>query len=122
MRRRTLRDPDALTRPPARPPQRANEAPNPHTNLLALTPDSADAVAVIGHARDLGMCAAGKRDGSACGAWCDKRVADVCEYHVQRAVQGKRASRPEFSVGCASRCLYYVRAPRADGERAGRAG
>lgn len=68
-------------------------------NILALTPESAASVAIIGTARDLGMCGVVKRDGKPCGSWFDKRVSDVCEYHVQHAVQRCRAGRPEFSAG-----------------------
>jgi hypothetical protein len=45
------------------------------------------------------MCGVVKRDGKPCGSWFDKRVSDVCEYHVQHAVQRCRAGRPEFSAG-----------------------
>ncbi|TFY74897.1 hypothetical protein EWM64_g9115 [Hericium alpestre] len=76
---------------PGKPPASAAAA--------ALTPESAASVAVIGHARDLGMCSAVQRDGKKCGGWCDKRVADVCDYHIQRAVERRRSSRAEFSVG-----------------------
>ena len=68
-------------------------------NILALTPESADSVAIIGTARDLGMCGVVRRDGKPCGSWFDKRISDVCEYHVQHAVQRCRAGRPEFSAG-----------------------
>jgi minichromosome maintenance protein 10 len=68
-------------------------------NVLALTPESAASVAIIGTARDLGMCGVVKRDGKPCGSWFDKRVSDVCEHHVQHAVQRCRAGRPEFSAG-----------------------
>ena len=73
-------------------------------NILALTPESAGSVAIIGTARDLGMCGVVKRDGKPCGSWFDKRVSDVCDYHVQHAVQRCRAARPEFSAGCV---LYF---------------
>ncbi|KAI9450818.1 hypothetical protein BJY52DRAFT_1300845 [Lactarius psammicola] len=68
-------------------------------NVLALTPESAASVAVIGIAQDLGMCGVVKRDGKPCGSWCDKRVSEVCDYHVQHAVERRRAARPEFSTG-----------------------
>ncbi|KAI9508056.1 hypothetical protein F5148DRAFT_1199727 [Russula earlei] len=68
-------------------------------NMLALTPESAGSVAIIGTARDLGMCGVVKRDGKPCGSWCDKRVSEVCEYHVQHALERRRAARPEFSSG-----------------------
>ena len=69
-------------------------------NVLALSPESAASVAVIGTARDLGMCGVVKRDGKPCGSWCDKRISDVCDYHVQYAVERCRAARPEFTAGC----------------------
>jgi len=68
-------------------------------NVLALTPESADTIAVIGRSYDLGMCTVVKRDGNACGNWCDKRVSDICEYHLQNAVQHQRAGRAEFTAG-----------------------
>ncbi|KAI0646031.1 hypothetical protein C8Q79DRAFT_926101, partial [Trametes meyenii] len=54
---------------------------------------------IIGYAQDLGMCRATKRDGTRCTGWCDKRVSDVCDYHIQNAVERKRAARPEFAIG-----------------------
>lgn len=48
--------------------------------MLALTPESAESVAVIGTARDLGMCQVLKRDGKVCGGWVDKRVG--CFYLI----------------------------------------
>jgi minichromosome maintenance protein 10 len=54
---------------------------------------------VIGRSFDLGMCRATRRDGTLCNSWCDKRVGDVCEWHVQNAVESRRAARAEFSVG-----------------------
>jgi minichromosome maintenance protein 10 len=45
------------------------------------------------------MCEVKKRDGKVCGSWCDKRQSEVCEYHIQAAVQHRRAGRAEFSVG-----------------------
>ncbi|KAI0060179.1 hypothetical protein BV25DRAFT_1828294 [Artomyces pyxidatus] len=82
-----------------KPFQRAADTPHPTTNILALTPESAASIVVIGHARDLGMCGVVRRDGKPCGSWCDKRVSDVCDYHVQHAVERRRAGRAEFSTG-----------------------
>ncbi|KDQ55942.1 hypothetical protein JAAARDRAFT_36719 [Jaapia argillacea MUCL 33604] len=82
-----------------KPFQRSNDTPHPVNNILAITPESASSVAVIGYAKDLGMCTVVKRDGKACGSWCDKRVSEVCDYHIQNAVERKRAGRAEFSVG-----------------------
>ncbi|OSX62254.1 hypothetical protein POSPLADRAFT_1142839 [Postia placenta MAD-698-R-SB12] len=82
-----------------KPFQRSADAPHPTDNILAITPDSVNSIAVIGYSQDLGMCKAVKRDGSACGSWCDRRVSDVCDYHIQHAVERKRAGRAEFSTG-----------------------
>ncbi|KIM41854.1 hypothetical protein M413DRAFT_71601 [Hebeloma cylindrosporum] len=82
-----------------KPFQRSNDSPHPVNNILALTPESASSIMVLGRSRDLGMCTVRRQDGKVCGSWCDKRVSDVCDYHVQNAVQRRRAARPEFSVG-----------------------
>ncbi|KAJ3546406.1 hypothetical protein NM688_g5519 [Phlebia brevispora] len=100
-----------------KPFQRSGDTPHPTDNILAITPDSADAIAIIGHSQDLGMCSAIKRDGKRCGAWCDKRVSDVCEYHIQHAVQGKRAGRAEFSAGTSGMTSAAKRKPDYDPAR-----
>ncbi|KAF5376070.1 hypothetical protein D9615_007682 [Tricholomella constricta] len=82
-----------------KPYQRSNDSPHPVTNILAITPESASSIMNVGRARDLGMCSVLKRDNSVCGSWVDKRVSDVCEYHVQHAVERRRAGRAEFSIG-----------------------
>ncbi|KAF9555732.1 hypothetical protein CPC08DRAFT_726184 [Agrocybe pediades] len=82
-----------------KPFQRSNDTPHPVNNTLALTPESASSIIVLGKSRDLGMCTVRKQDGKVCGSWCDKRVSDVCEYHVHNAVKRQRAARPEFSIG-----------------------
>ncbi|KAG6879643.1 hypothetical protein C0992_000278 [Termitomyces sp. T32_za158] len=82
-----------------KPHQRANDSPHPENNILAITPESASSIMNIGRARDLGMCTVLKRDNTVCGSWVDKRVSDVCEYHVQHAVERRRAGRAEFSIG-----------------------
>ncbi|KJA24908.1 hypothetical protein HYPSUDRAFT_161464 [Hypholoma sublateritium FD-334 SS-4] len=82
-----------------KPFQRSADTPHPVDNVLAVTPEAAASIIVVGRARDLGMCQVLKQNGKVCGSWCDKRVSDVCDYHVQSAVQRRRAARPEFSVG-----------------------
>ncbi|CAE6468769.1 unnamed protein product [Rhizoctonia solani] len=82
-----------------KPFQRSTGNPHPRDNALAITPESAESIAVLGYSRDLGSCRAIKRDGNPCGSWCDKRISDVCEYHIQDAIKSKRAARPEFSAG-----------------------
>ncbi|RDB23749.1 DNA replication licensing factor mcm10 [Hypsizygus marmoreus] len=82
-----------------KPYQRSNDSPHPTNNILALTPESASSIMWIGRAQDLGMCSVRRKNDQVCGSWYDKRVADVCEYHVQHAVERRRAARPEFSIG-----------------------
>ncbi|KAF8900474.1 hypothetical protein CPB84DRAFT_1815402 [Gymnopilus junonius] len=82
-----------------KPFQRSSDSPHPVDNVLALTPESAASIVVLGKSRDLGMCSVRKQDGKVCGSWCDKRLSEVCDYHVQHAVQRRRAARPEFSIG-----------------------
>ncbi|TCD60851.1 hypothetical protein EIP91_009400 [Steccherinum ochraceum] len=82
-----------------KPFQRSGDTPHPTDNILAVTPESIDSTVVIGHSKDLGMCKAVKRDGKPCGSWCDKRVSEICEWHIQHTVQAKRAGRAEFSLG-----------------------
>ncbi|KAL1741767.1 hypothetical protein HDZ31DRAFT_84606 [Schizophyllum fasciatum] len=81
-----------------KPFQRAGETPHPRSNVLAVTPENAASIAIIGRARDLGLCNVTKADGKQCLAWFDKRASEVCDYHVQQAVQRSRASRPEFTA------------------------
>ncbi|KAL1687939.1 hypothetical protein GGG16DRAFT_61049 [Schizophyllum commune] len=81
-----------------KPFQKAGDKPHPRSNVLAVTPENAESIAIIGRARDLGLCAVTKADGKQCLAWFDKRVSEVCDYHVQQAVQRSRASRPEFTA------------------------
>ncbi|QRV85370.1 tetracycline resistance protein from transposon [Ceratobasidium sp. AG-Ba] len=84
-----------------KPFQRTMGNPHPRDNALAITPENADSIEILGYSRDLGSCGAVKRDGNACGSWCDKRVSNYCEYHIQNAIQSKRAARPEFTAGTA---------------------
>ncbi|KAI0073172.1 hypothetical protein K474DRAFT_1603813 [Panus rudis PR-1116 ss-1] len=100
-----------------KPFQRSNDAPHPTDNILALTPESIDSTLVIGQSLDLGMCQAIKRDGKVCGSWCDKRVSDVCDWHIQRAVERKRAARPEFTAGTSGLSRTAKRKPEYDPQR-----
>ncbi|KAG8831168.1 hypothetical protein FRC17_003554 [Serendipita sp. 399] len=75
------------------------EKPHPTNNVLGITPISGESILVIGDSKDLGCCAATRRDGKPCGSWCDRRVSAVCDFHLQQAVQSRRAGRAEFSVG-----------------------
>lgn len=75
------------------------EKPHPTTNVLGISPTSATSILVIGKSRDLGHCVATRKDGKPCGSWCDKRIAAVCDFHLQQAVQSRRAGRAEFAIG-----------------------
>ncbi|EJD43063.1 hypothetical protein AURDEDRAFT_168016 [Auricularia subglabra TFB-10046 SS5] len=83
--------------------------PDQANNLLALTPESNESIVVLGYSRDLGLCTARKKDGKACGSWCDKRTSEVCDYHVQQAVQSRRAHRPEFTAGTSGMATFAQR-------------
>ncbi|KAL8291296.1 hypothetical protein RQP46_002274 [Phenoliferia psychrophenolica] len=65
-------------------------------NLLTISPESADAMMVIGRARDLRSCEATRRDtGKPCGDWCDARVSNVCEYHTNLQLKHSSSRRAE---------------------------
>lgn len=83
----------------------------PTTNMLAVTPESAGGIVLVGRARDLGRCNARKKDASLCSSWCDTRVSEVCEWHMQRAVETRRAGRAEFTAGLVfiQSCLHDIR-------------
>ncbi|EKM58109.1 uncharacterized protein PHACADRAFT_88712 [Phanerochaete carnosa HHB-10118-sp] len=100
-----------------KPFQRSGDAPHPTDNILALTPESLQSILVLGHSQDLGMCHVVKRDGKACGSWCDKRISDVCDYHVQHAVQAKRAGRAEFTTGTSGMSAFAKKKPAYDPSR-----
>ncbi|KAG8851230.1 hypothetical protein FRB96_009433 [Tulasnella sp. 330] len=76
-----------------------NSKPHPMSNILGISPNRPDAIHVIGYSKDLGMCSVKTKEGRVCGSWCDKRRAEVCEYHLLSAVKSKRAGRAEFSAG-----------------------
>ncbi|KAG2039070.1 hypothetical protein BDR03DRAFT_991944 [Suillus americanus] len=91
-----------------------NEKPHPTDNILAVTPESAESIAIIGRAQDLGMCKVLKRDGKICGSWTDKRVSDICDWHLTNAVQRQRAGRAEFSAGTSGMTTSSSKKRKAD--------
>ncbi|KAI6126388.1 hypothetical protein EDD16DRAFT_1554654 [Pisolithus croceorrhizus] len=97
-----------------KPYQRSEDSPHPTNNILAVTPESAGSIAIIGRARDLGMCKVTKRDGTICGSWTDKRVSEVCEWHLTNAVQRQRAGRAEFFAGTSGMSDSTVRKRKGD--------
>ncbi|KAI0711612.1 hypothetical protein C8Q76DRAFT_623679 [Earliella scabrosa] len=100
-----------------KPFQRATDKPHPTDNILALTPESDASIAIIGYALDLGTCRAMKRDGTRCTSWCDKRVSDVCDFHIQMAVERRRAARPELAVGTTGMSVSAKKKPAYDPAR-----
>ncbi|CED85280.1 Protein required for S-phase initiation or completion [Phaffia rhodozyma] len=88
----------AILNPKILRPLKNSQSPHPMTNALAINPLSAESVIEIGQARDLGRCASLKIDGERCLNWVDKRVGEVCEYHVHAAMKRNRASRAEFGA------------------------
>ncbi|KAF8644029.1 hypothetical protein AX16_008745 [Volvariella volvacea WC 439] len=89
----------AILNPRILKPLQRNATPHPTTNILALTPTSSSSLEIIGRSLDFGRCTAMKRDGKRCTSWVDKRLSDVCEWHLQNAVERRRAARSEFAVG-----------------------
>ncbi|KAF7307788.1 zf-primase domain-containing protein [Mycena kentingensis (nom. inval.)] len=87
----------ALLNPRILKPFQKSKDPHPIDNILALTPESGTSVLILGRSKDLGQCPAQRRDGRTCGSWYDRRVSEVCEWHVQYAVTQTRAGRAEFS-------------------------
>lgn len=86
-------------------PPRSN---GPHASdgdVLAISPESAQSVLVVGRAKDLGSCRALRRDtGKECGGWVDLRTSGgggeaVCEWHVKNQVKKVRAGRAELFSG-----------------------
>ena len=64
---------------------------------LKLT-SSDDTVLEIGVARDLGACNARRRDGTECGQWIDARKTEVCDFHIELAVDKARRGRMEIAT------------------------
>ncbi|KAK8846571.1 hypothetical protein IAR55_005657 [Kwoniella newhampshirensis] len=79
--------------------------PHPLEFPLGLNPNSADSIALIGQARDLGCCSAIQKDGNRCKTWVDLRQGPVCEYHVHAAIQRGKGGRAEFTASTASFAL-----------------
>ncbi|KAJ9115105.1 hypothetical protein QFC22_005435 [Naganishia vaughanmartiniae] len=76
---------------------KTNQAPNPHSHPLGLTPSSAEDIFHIGKSQDLGQCEATKRDGNRCDDWIDKRISKHCDYHVHNSIKSGKVSRAEFA-------------------------
>lgn len=65
--------------------------------VWSVSPTSAEAMMVLGQARDLGRCRAIQwTTKEQCKSWCDKRVNELCHYHVQGAVKTAQNQRPEM--------------------------
>lgn len=75
----------------------SSATPHPLTLPLAFNPQSDASIAVIGHAMDLGRCAALQRDGKRCRTWVDSRLEQICEYHACLSMKRGRAGRGELA-------------------------
>ncbi|KAF5343131.1 hypothetical protein D9758_015213 [Tetrapyrgos nigripes] len=82
-----------------KPQKSTSDKPHPTTNILAITPESAESITTIGRAKDLGMCRVVRRDGKPCGARCDPRFNSVCDYHIEMAVKHARSGIPAGTSG-----------------------
>ncbi|THX84697.1 hypothetical protein D6D08_04466 [Aureobasidium pullulans] len=72
---------------------------NQHSGKFSLKlASSEDSVMEIGSARDLGFCAALKKNGQECHAWVNARKNKFCDFHVELAVSKTRASRMEVNT------------------------
>ncbi|KAF2725081.1 hypothetical protein K431DRAFT_281558 [Polychaeton citri CBS 116435] len=71
---------------------------NVHSGRFSLKLGSSeDCVMEIGTARDLSWCTAVKKDGQKCGAWVNKSKTEVCDFHVNLAVERGRKGRMEVN-------------------------
>ncbi|KAJ6464289.1 hypothetical protein C8R47DRAFT_1326780 [Mycena vitilis] len=99
-----------------KPFQRSNDTPHPHKHprhnagIRLVDPD---------HWRAKISACAGRSNGTARSATPGATdVSDVCEWHVQHAVEQRRASRPEFSVGTSGMSTTaFKRKPEYDPRR-----
>lgn len=70
---------------------------NSGEKVWSVSPTSAEGMMVLGQARDLGRCKAIQwTTKEQCKSWCDKRVNELCHYHVQSAVKTSKNQRPEM--------------------------
>jgi minichromosome maintenance protein 10 len=59
---------------------------------------SEDRVMELGVARDLGYCVSVKKDGEKCGEWIDKRLTQLCNFHLGLLVDKSRKGRMEVNT------------------------
>lgn len=79
------------------------------SNILTITPDSAESIVVIGRSKDLGTCAALRRDGQPCRAWCDKFVSFSQNFRSHPVI-----AIPRLKVGWAQEGQRRVRLSRSE--------
>ncbi|CAK9780391.1 hypothetical protein CC85DRAFT_10243 [Cutaneotrichosporon oleaginosum] len=87
----------AIVNPRILRPLKSGATPHPLSLPLALNPTSATSITYIGHAQDVGRCAARKRDGTQCSTWVDTRQDDLCEHHQVEELKRGRAGRGELA-------------------------
>ncbi|WFD44699.1 hypothetical protein MPSI1_003369 [Malassezia psittaci] len=70
---------------------------------LTITPRSKDSVLVIGQADSYAQCKSIKKDGKRCSSFVIRgKNNQVCEYHLEHAVERRLRARPEFATGTSS--------------------
>ncbi|EPX71377.1 MCM-associated protein Mcm10 [Schizosaccharomyces octosporus yFS286] len=84
---------------------------NPDTGKFSLKLDSDyDVLLEIGKSKHLGYCQSRKKNGELCKHWLDNRLSEVCEFHVDMAVQRTMSRRTEF--GSTTTVMHEPRARR----------
>ncbi|WFD00634.1 hypothetical protein MYAM1_003385 [Malassezia yamatoensis] len=67
---------------------------------LTITPRSKDSVLAIGQADSYAQCKSIKKDGKRCSSFVLRgKNNQICEYHLEHAVEGRLRARPEFATG-----------------------
>lgn len=86
----------AILNPGIMPPKKGRE----DTGAFSLTlHHGEDTLLEIGTARDLGFCAAIKKDGQQCASWVNLIKTEVCEWHLNAQVTKTQAGRMGVNTG-----------------------
>ena len=86
----------AILNPGIMPPKKGKE----DTGAFSLTlHHGEDTLLEVGTARDLGFCAAVKKDGQQCGSWVNLVKTEICEWHLNAQVTKTQAGRMGVNTG-----------------------
>lgn len=76
------------------------QKPRPGTRTrVSLKVVDPDCVLEVGRATDFGICRSIKADGAQCTAWVDAAKQEVCDFHIDLALQKTVNKRMEFAGG-----------------------